>query len=106
METVESKDSGNINTDLSLTRDNSLSSPYGACRDETAAVTVDTPSQKHRVRLWTVSFSCIVAIQTWFIYGYAIGYTDPILNDLGTLNSTYTSLSKTSYQDTFSVSIL
>ena len=100
MET-ESKYPGNINTGLLLTRDNSLSS-YGACQDATA--TVDPPSQKYRFRLWTVSCSCIVAIQTWFIYGYAIGYTDPILNDLGTLNSTYSSLSKTSYQDTFSVS--
>ena len=99
---METGDSGNINTDLLLIRDNSLSS-YGAC-SETA--TEDAPSQKHRFRLWTVSFSCIAVIQTWFIYGYAIGYTDPILNDLGTLNSTYTSLSKTSYQDTFSVSIL
>ena len=105
METLESNYPGNINnTGLLLTHDdhNSLSS-YGACRDVLTA-TVDTPSQKNRFRLWTVTCSCLVAIQTWFIYGYAIGYTDPILNDLGTLNSTYTSLSKTSYQDTFSVS--
>ena len=100
METAESKESGIVNTTL-LAYDNSISS-YGACNE---AAKMDTPSRKYRFRLWTVSCSCLVAIQTWFIYGYAIGYTAPVLNDLGEINNTYTSLRKTSYQDTFSVSI-
>ena len=97
----ESEKSGRVNT-KTLARDNSLSS-YGACSDRSRA-TVDTPTRKNRFRLWTVSCSCLVVIQTWFIYGYAIGYTAPVLSDLGEVNTTYTSLSKTSYQDTFSVS--
>ena len=95
MEAAESEDLDFVHVKATIM------SSYGACRDET--VTVDTPSRRYRFRLWSVSYSCIVAIQTWFIYGYAIGYTAPVLNDLGTLNSTYTSLSRTSYQDTFSV---
>ena len=95
MEAAESEDLDSVHVKTTMM------SSYGACRNETA--TVDTPSQNYRFRLWTVSCSCMVAIQTWFIYGYAIGYTAPVLNDLGTLNSTYISLSRTSYQDTFSV---
>ena len=98
MEAAESKESERDDTNLLV--NNSMSS-YGAC-NETA--TVDTPTRKNRFRLWTVTCSCMVAIQTWFIYGYSIGYTAPVLNDLGDLNTTYSSLRKTSYQDTFSVS--
>ena len=80
-------------------------SSYGA---NNHAATVDTPSRNHRFcpwfRLWTVTCSCMVAIQTWFIYGYSIGYKAPVLNGLGDVNTTYTSLRKISYQDTFSVS--
>lgn len=104
MKTVEPKDSGHDhgNDKGLLSRDNSMFS-YGTCNDEES--TMDTPSRKYRFRLWTVTCSCLVAIQTWFIYGYAIGYTAPLLNDLGSVNTTYTSLRKTSYQDIFSVSI-
>ena len=112
MEAAESKDSGHVimKTHLLLLGDDDIISSYGsgAC---SSGILDTPPTQKHRFRLWTVSFSCIVAIQTWFIYGYAIGYTAPVLNDLGTLTDSnssqrYTSLRKTSYQDTFSVSIL
>ena len=99
MKAAESEDSERDDTKL-LVHNNSMHS-YGASNEP---VTVDTPSQKHRFRLWTVTCSCMVAIQTWFIYGYSIGYTAPVLNDLGDLNTTYSSLRKTSYQDTFSVS--
>ena len=99
METTESQESG-ANNKL-LTHDNSLSS-YGVFKE---TVTVDTPTRKYRFRIWTVSFSCAAAIQAWFIYGYSLGYTSPVLNDLSTINSTstYTSLRKIAYQDTFSV---
>ena len=100
MKAAESKESERDDTKLLLVHNNSMSA-YGASSE---TVTVDTPSHKHRFRLWTVTCSCMVVIQTWFIYGYSIGYTAPVLNDLGDVNSTYTSLSKTSYQDTFSVS--
>jgi len=57
----------------------------------------------HRFRLRTVVYSCVVAIQAWFVYGYSIGYTSPILSDLDSANSTYASLHKSIYQDIFSV---
>ena len=100
MEAAESKESERDDSKLLLVHNNAMSS-YGA---NNHAATVDTPSRNHRFRLWTVTCSCMVAIQTWFIYGYSIGYTAPVLNDLGDVNSTYTSLREASYQDTFSVS--
>ena len=91
---------------MSLANDNSLASYGAACREASseAASVKDTPIRKYQFRLCTVSCSCMVAIQTWFIYGYSIGYTAPVLNDLGEVNNTFTSLNTISYQDTFSVS--
>ena len=59
--------------------------------------------QRRRFRVKTVAYSCVVAIQAWFVYGYSIGYTSPILSDLDSANTTYASLHKSVYQDIFSV---
>ena len=102
---VEPEESESDNAKMLLANDNSMSS-YGACREasnEVASV-MATPIRKYQFRLCTVTCSCMVAIQTWFLYGYSIGYTAPVLNGLGDVNTTYTSLRKSSYQDTFSVS--
>ena len=101
----ESNEPERVSNKVLLSYDNSLSS-YGACRGTSTSdlAALDTPSRKHRFRLWTVTCSCLVAVQTWILFGYSIGYTAPVLNDLEELNSTYTSLRKTNYQDTFSVS--
>ena len=105
MEEVEPKDSESVNTEISLANDNLLAS-YGACREASseAGSVMDTPIHKYQFRLCTVICSCMVAIQTWFIYGYSIGYTAPVLNELGEVNNTFTSLNRIIYQDTFSVS--
>ena len=63
----------------------------------------ENTSPTHRFRIRTVVYSCVVAIQAWFVNGYSIGYTSPILSDLDSANSTYASLHKSVYQDIFSV---
>ena len=55
-------------------------------------------------RLLTVSYSCLIIIQTWLVFGLTIGYTSPVLSDLEGNGNSSAPLDKTSYQDLFSVS--
>ena len=59
-------------------------------------------------RLLTISYSCLIIVQTWLVMGLTIGYTSPVLSDLeGNGNrsrSRSAPLDKISYQDLFSVS--
>jgi len=65
----------------------------------------DDPQCKNmKPRLLTVSYSCLIIVQTWLVFGLTIGYTSPVLSDLeGNRNST-APLDKIGYQDLFSVS--
>lgn len=55
-------------------------------------------------RVWAVAYVCVVSIQAVFILGFALGFSSPVLSELGDEKSGYTSLQKTTYQDIFSVS--
>ena len=57
----------------------------------------------HRWRIWTVCYSVGVAIIASFSFGYVLAYSSPALSDLKEYNETYTSFSKTIYQDIFGV---
>jgi len=57
-------------------------------------------------RLLTVSYSCVIIVQSWFLYGLTVGYISPVLSDLegdGSGNSS-APLDKLAYQDLFIVS--
>lgn len=54
--------------------------------------------------LLTVSYSCMIIVQTWLVIGLTIGYTSPVLSDLEGNGNSSAPLDKTSYQDLFSVS--
>ena len=56
-------------------------------------------------RLLTVSYSCLIIVQTWFVFGLTVGYTSPVLSDLeGNPNGNSSApLDKLTYQDLFSV---
>jgi len=83
-----------VNSKLISYRQGSVDlTPYGT----------ETILQRRRFRVKTLAYSCVVAIQAWFVYGYSIGYTSPILSDLDSANTTYASLHKSVYQDIFSV---
>ena len=77
---VEPEESESDNAKMLLANDNSMSS-YGACREASNEVgsVMATPIRKYQFRLCTVTCSCMVAIQTWFLYGYSIVYTAPVL---------------------------
>ena len=55
-------------------------------------------------RLLTVSYSCAIIVQTWFVFGLTIGYTSPVLSNLEGSGNSSAPLDKTTYQDLFSVS--
>jgi len=57
-------------------------------------------------RLLTVSYSCLVIVQTWLIFGLTVGYTSPVLSDLQHEcdDNSSAPLDKIVYQDLFSVS--
>ena len=55
-------------------------------------------------RLVTVSYSCAIIVQTWFVFGLTIGYTSPVLSDLEGNGNSSAPLDKVTYQDLFSVS--
>ena len=54
-------------------------------------------------RVWAVAYVCTVSAQALFILGFALGYSSPVLSELGDEKSGYSSLRKTTYQDVFSV---
>ena len=54
-------------------------------------------------RLLTVSYSCLIIIQTWLVFGLTIGYTSPVLSDLEGNGNCSAPLDKITYQDLFSV---
>jgi len=56
-----------------------------------------------RPRRWVVIYVCTVALQCFFILGFAVGFTSPVLSKLGDRQEGYSSLRKTSDQDIFSV---
>ena len=69
----------------------------------------ETPSHAERYyekrsRIWAVTFVCLVSIQSLFILGFGLGYSSPVLSELGDEKSGYSSLRRTTYQDLFSVS--
>ena len=56
-------------------------------------------------RLLTVSFSCVVIVQSWLMYGLSVGYISPVLSDLeGSGGNSSAPLDKLVYQDLFTVS--
>jgi len=56
-------------------------------------------------RLLKVSYSCVVIVQSWLIYGLSIGYISPVLSDLeGSDSNSSAPLDKLVYQDLFIVS--
>ena len=55
--------------------------------------------------LWPVCYSTAVAVIASFSFGYILAYSSPALSDLKRYNGTYTSFSKTIYQDIFGVHI-
>lgn len=64
----------------------------------------DRRGSRVKPRLLTVSYSCSVIVQTWFVFGLTIGYTSPVLSDLEGNGNSSAPLDKTAYQDLFSVS--
>ena len=78
----------------------SLSSSYGAIQNDKTPLT----SSVGKPRLITVSYSCLIVVQTWLIMGLTIGYTSPVLSDLEGNGTSSAPLDKISYQDLFSVS--
>ena len=59
-----------------------------------------------RPRLWTVTYVCTVALQCFFILGFAAGSTSPMLSELSDKQDGYSSLRKKRDQDLFNVSAM
>ena len=79
----------------------SISSQYGTVQSDDLR---DDSSGK-RPRLVTVSYSCLIIVQTWLVMGLIIGYTSPVLSDLEGNGNSSAPLDKISYQDLFSVDL-
>ena len=78
-------------------------SSYGTVQDDDSR---DASSGKtRRPRLLTVSYSCLIIVQTWLVMGLTMGYTSPVLTDLEGNGNSSAPLDKIIYQDLFSVSI-
>ena len=78
----------------------SISSQYGTVQSDDLR---DDSSGKSP-RLLTVSYLCLIIVQTWLVMGLIIGYTSPVLSDLEGNGNSSAPLDKISYQDLFSVS--
>ena len=59
-----------------------------------------------RPRLWAVTYVCTVALQCFFILGFAAGSTSPMLSELSDKQDGYSSLRKKRDQDLFNVSMM
>ena len=57
-----------------------------------------------RPRLWAVTYVCAVAIQCFFLLGFAAGFTSPVLSKLSDKQDKYKSLRRKIDQDLFNVS--
>ena len=57
-----------------------------------------------RPRLWAVTYVCTVALQCFFILGFAAGFTSPVLSELSDKPDGYSSFRKKRDQDLFNVS--
>ena len=66
----------------------------------------DSRGSSWKPRLLTVSYSCLIIVQTWTVLGLTIGYTSPVLSDLEGNGNSSAPLDKIIYQDLFSVSKL
>ena len=73
-------------------------------REQTISPTVNVGISGQPARLLTVSYSCLIIIQTWLVFGLTIGYTSPVLSDLEGSGNSSAPLDKIGYQDLFSVS--
>jgi len=82
-------------------------SSYGTYQDDDDGAQCKSLSAP-KPRLLTVSYSCLIIVQTWLVFGLTMGYTSPVLSDLeGNRNSSLKApLDKIGYQDLFSVSEL
>ena len=78
----------------------SISSSYGTIQKDND----DTRSSSKKPRLLTVSYSCLIIVQTWTVLGLTIGYTSPVLSDLEGNGNSSAPLDEITYQDLFSVS--
>ena len=66
----------------------------------------DSRGSSWKPRLLTISYSCLIIVQTWTVLGLTIGYTSPVLSDLEGNGNSSAPLDKIIYQDLFSVSKL
>ena len=78
----------------------SISSSYGTIQKDID----DTRGSNRKPRLLTVSYSCLIIVQTWTVLGLIIGYTSPVLSDLEGNGNSSAPLDEITYQDLFSVS--
>ena len=86
-------------TDLERSIITSISS-YGAVQNDNSR----GMRSNGKPRLRTVSYSCLIFVQTWLVMGLTIGYTSPVLSDLEGNGNFSAPLDKINYQDLFSVS--
>ena len=96
-----------MNADLKnpVTHDHLESNPPIQC-DETEQLLSTSNEKSHpRPRLWAVTYVCAVAIQCFFILGFAAGFTSPVLSELSDEQDRYKSLRRKINQDLFNVSI-
>ena len=84
--------------------DKSLLLPEGAGNVQKDVPRGSKANSRVKPRLLTVSYSCAVIVQTWFVFGLTIGYTSPVLSDLEGNGNSSAPLDKITYQDLFSVS--
>ena len=80
----------------------SVISSYGTIQNDIDDSHGGTTSVKPH--LLTVTYSCLIIVQTWLVMGLTIGYTSPVLSDLEGNGNSSAPLDKITYQDLFSVS--
>ena len=80
----------------------SVISSYGTIQNDIDDSRGGTTSVKPH--LLTVTYSCLIIVQTWLVMGLTIGYTSPVLSDLEGNGNSSAPLDKITYQDLFSVS--
>ena len=65
----------------------------------------DAEHPKQSQNLWSVAHVFAVVTQGFFIAGFSMGFTSPVLADLSQNEEGYTSLHKPIYQDLFNVRV-
>ena len=81
-------------------KEQSISS-YGTIQNNIS----DSRGSSGKPRLLTVSYSCLIIVQTWTVVGLTMGYSSPVLSDLEGNGNSSAPLDKIIYQDLFSVSL-